>query len=427
MASPQVAQALEKIRTTSSTQPDNRVSSMYDGLLQKVLENSTGSQLTADLQAILGSLLGDSLGIVAARPLLSSFIEALKTIKSSDTKTEVGQQALTLLESRVVSFEEQDASIREMLADVYESEEDWSGAAKVLQGVQLESTQRMTSDDEKAKVWIRITRNFLEEDDTTNAETYLNRAKNVMYKCQDQELKLHFQLSQARILDSKRKFLDACQSYHTLSFYPIIAEEERLRALSAATICAILAPAGPQRSRALARLYKDERSSQVDEFSILEKMFFDRLLTAAEVNAFSKKLAHHQLATTADGSTVLAKAVTEHNLLGASRLYENIVTSDLGSLLDLSAEQAEGYAARMIEQGRLAGRIDQIDQIIYFDGAEGTGEKTAAGQADNVVGRELRRWDSNVQGIAEEVEKVTTLLQNEYPVRVPASQILEPC
>jgi hypothetical protein len=57
--------------------------------------------------------------------------------------------------------------------------------------------------------------------------------------------------------------------------------------------------------------------------------------------------------------------------------------------------------------------------LILFDGGEGTGEKTSSGQADRVVGREVRKWDSNVQGLAEEVEKVTTLLQNQYPVSLP--------
>ena len=67
--------------------------------------------------------------------------------------------------------------------------------------------------------------------------------------------------------------------------------------------CAILAPAGPLRSRALGRLYKDERSPQLDEFGMLEKMFLDRLLAPAEVDKFAQSLSPHQLATTSDGST----------------------------------------------------------------------------------------------------------------------------
>src|SRR5438270_849549 len=65
-----------------------------------------------------------------------------------------------------------------------------------------------------------------------------------------------------------------------VSFEPQVDESERLRCLSAAITCAVLAPAGPQRSRILATLYKDERASQYlpTDFAILEKMHFLRLL-----------------------------------------------------------------------------------------------------------------------------------------------------
>jgi COP9 signalosome complex subunit 4 len=44
-------------------------------------------------------------------------------------------------------------------------------------------------------------------------------------------------------------------------------------------------------------------------------------------------------ATTSDGSTILEHAVIEHNLLAASRLYNNITFSGLGALLEIPAEK----------------------------------------------------------------------------------------
>ena len=314
-----------------------------------------------------------------------------------------------------MSFEEQDATIREIMADAYQEQEEFIEAAKMLQGIQLESSQRKISDDVKVRTWIRICRLYIEEDDTTTAESYLNRAKNLLYKVEDPELNLTFALSQARILDSRRRFLDASSAYHSVSFTPTLAEEERMHALAAAITCAVLAPAGPQRSRSLAKLYKDERAPQVAEFGILEKMFLDRLLSKEEVDRFAANLMPHQLAKTADASTVLAKAVVEHNLLSASRLYNNIGVKELGGLLDLDAEKAEQYAAQMLEQGRLTGWIDQIDGVIFFDGVEGSGEKSQAGKGNKVVGHDLRKWDAKAQGLSEEVERVASILQAEYP------------
>jgi COP9 signalosome complex subunit 4 len=162
-------------------------------------------------------------------------------------------------------------------------------------------------------------------------------------------------------------------------------------------------------------LYKDERASQLGEYGILEKMFLDRLLAPAEVAKFAEDLLPRQLATTSDGSTVLDKAVVEHNLLGASKLYRNIRFEALGELLGLGADKSEETTARMIEQGRLVGRMDQLEWIVWFEGGEASGQK-GSGRAEVVVGKEMRIWGANVQGLAEDVEQVTNALQKEFPM-----------
>ena len=419
MASSTITNSLAKLEDSSTSDRPTG----YLNLLQQIISSSDASSRPSNLSAFIDSILSESLSIVAARPLLGSAVKAISCLEDTDAKISVGTQALQTLTSRVVSFEEQDAAIRELMADAYQEQEDFIEAAKMLQGIQLESSQRKISDDSKVRTWIRICRLYIEEDDTTTAESYLNRAKNLLYKVEDPELNLTFNLSQARILDARRRFLDASSAYHSVSFTAMIGEEERLQTLSAAIKCAVLAPAGPQRSRSLAKLYKDERAPQVVEFGILEKMFLDRLLSKGEVDKFAANLMPHQLAKTADGSTVLAKAVVEHNLLSTSRLYNNIGVKELGGLLDLDAEKAEQYAAQMLEQGRLTGRIDQIDGVIFFDGVEGSGEKTAAGKGNNILWQDLRKWDTKVQGLNEEVERVASMLQGEYPEFAAATMV----
>lgn len=41
----------------------------------------------------------------------------------------------------------------------------------------------------------------------------------------------------------------------------------------------------------------------------------------------------------ADGSTVVERSVTEHNLLAASKVYRNVTLGELGSLLEVPPEQ----------------------------------------------------------------------------------------
>jgi COP9 signalosome complex subunit 4 len=408
MASSHVATALQQLAAASTADKP----AQYTALLQHI--TSASPSPAADLSAYARSLLDDSIGIVVLRPLLAAFVDAFKNVADADAKIDVGETVVALLQSKGAGqYEEQDTALKEALADSYEQIEDYRKSAQTLASINLESTQKSVTPDDKARVWIRIVRCYLEEDDPTSAFTHLNKVKNIIHNVQDQHTRLSFQLSQARIYDSQRAFLDAAGVYHLISQEPIVDEEERLRALGAAIVCAVLAPAGPQRGKMLAKLYKDDRATLTDDFSILEKMFLDRLLSPVEVKTFAGKLEPHHLARTADGSTVLDKAVLEHNLLGVSKLYNNIGFDQLGALLDIDADKAEDYAAKMLEQGRLAGYIDQIDRLIWFEG-EASGERKT-GHAERVVGKELRKWDANVTGLAEEVEKVTTMIQSQYP------------
>ncbi|CAK7244597.1 MAG: hypothetical protein STHCBS139747_006141 [Sporothrix thermara] len=386
-------------------------------ILQDFTSLSGPPTIQGDFIAIGDAVFSKSLGIVAARRVLDQLITTLRSYNDDAVWIAVGDHLLQKLEDAAqhTSLLEQAASLYDLVATAHENNEDYAMAARRLASIPLDSSQRRVSQEDKVRIWVRIMRDYLEVDDSTAAESYLNKLKGVIYDVKDQELNLHYQLSHARISDAKREFLAASKAYHDISYSPAIAEEERLHTLSMAIKCAILAPAGPSRSRVLGRLYKDDRAAGLaDDFSILEKMFLNRLLTPDEVDKFSKSLQPHQLATTADGSTVLAKAVVEHNLLGVSLLYRNIPLDRLASLLGQDAAKAEETTARMVEQGRLLGRIDQIEGLVYFEGGEASGE-TGSGRAEGAVDKELRQWDANVQSLAEEVESISNALQQAYP------------
>jgi len=213
------------------------------------------------------------------------------------------------------------------------------------------------------------------------------------------------------------------------------------RSRSAAVTCAVLAPAGPNRSRILASLYRDERSTELPTYNILSKMFLDHILRSAEVKEFEGTLKSHQLARIAissndqlasaipdDGataaseintstrtgpSTVLDRAVMEHNLLASSKIYNNITFRGLGALLDLTSGAAETMARKMIEQGRLRGSIDQVDKLIWFEERDEDDAQGKAGglgdveQATEDTGAPFtRRWDMQIRMTAANVESI---------------------
>lgn len=83
------------------------------------------------------------------------------------------------------------------------------------------------TDSEKLRVYVRIVRLLLEDEDSVQAETYFNRAQLLVHSTTDRETILQFKLCQARISDYSRKFLEAASRYHELSYIGDIDEEER--------------------------------------------------------------------------------------------------------------------------------------------------------------------------------------------------------
>ena len=233
MASPEVTAALQAIDSASTSEKHHQ----YSSLLQSILANSSPNNMTENLSAFVKSLLAESLGVVALRPIIANFVEHFHNVKDPEAKVDVGKLAIELLGPKGAQYEEQDTHIKEIVADAYEQQDEYVKSAQTLQSISLDSTQKQLSADDKAKVWIRIVRCYLEEDDTTNAFTQLNKIKNVIHSVTDKETRLMFQLSQARIYDSQRAFLDAAQAYYTMSLETSVDEEERLRALSAGINC----------------------------------------------------------------------------------------------------------------------------------------------------------------------------------------------
>jgi len=279
---------------------------------------------------------------------------------------------------------------------LYEGEEEWKEAAKILIAIPLDTGQRVLEPEYKVNIYVKIAQLYLEDDESVQAEAYINRASELIHQCKDEVLKLRYKVCFARIVDYKRQFMKAALRYYELS--QIVPEQERMEALQYSVICAILAAAGPQRSRMLSTLFKDERTSKTDIYPILEKMYLERILRKPEVEKFAKELRPHQTAVLADGSTVLDRAVIEHNLLSASKLYNNITFAELGALLDISPEKAEKVAARMMEEQRLRGSIDQIEKLIIFENSQ----------------ESLSQWDTRIASACNSVNNILETVAAKY-------------
>ncbi|KAF8071124.1 CSN4 [Scenedesmus sp. PABB004] len=354
----------------------------------------------ADLNAFTDHMLSDEVPLVISRALLGTLAAEVGKLPAEVHKA-VATHALSRIAPRGVSFLEQSTSIREQLAELLQGEEQWAKAAQVLAGIDLDSGVRGVEAGYKLSTHIKIAMLYLEDDDHGAAESYIKKASALIAGSKDPVLELQYKTSYARVMDAKRRFIDAAGRYYELSCITArsvgglaVGEDDLIGALSNAITCTILAAAGPQRSRLLSQVYKDERSASLPVWPFLEKVYLERILARDEVEAFAATLKPHQMALLPDGSTVLSKAVMQHNLLSASKLYNNISINELGNLLAVAPERAEQMAAEMIGEGRLRGSIDQVDGLIHFE--------------DSL--EQLVQWDKQVAGACAKVDAILDAL-----------------
>ncbi|CAH7686867.1 expressed protein [Phakopsora pachyrhizi] len=271
----------------------------------------------------------------------------------------------------------------------------------------------------------------------------LNRASLLIPITTDQTIILSFKLSQARIFDSKRRFEEASKKYHEISLTDQdLAHEERSFCLSASMVCAILAKAGPARTRILRDLYRDNRTRELPNFAILSKMFYNQLIRPDELVEFKKTLKTHHLAklnnsfaileeeddddnsnsnddedrrmivgedgesclrkeqVLRDGpETVLDQSIIQHNLLSTSKLYRNISFRALGKYLGLKPFVVESMVRVMIQENQLRAKIDQVlISNVVLSGSnqkDNTSEKSDRKRLIEILPKSIR-WDESI-------------------------------
>jgi len=340
--------------------------------------------------------MSEDVSTIISRPLLKEFALQVSALEKDELHKNVALRALEIIQPRVVGFEEQVHIIRDHLSNVYIKERNYLEGAKILRGIPIDSSQRVLSDEEKATLYVKISQLYLEEDEWVEAEQFINKAS--LINIRDKITNLKYRSCFARILDFKKKFLEASIQYYQLSH--VVPEKERDDVLEAGVICAILAHAGPQRSRILATLYKDDRTSKLQVFPILEKMFMERIIKTEEKDKFNEVLSPHQKEKVGGGErTLLERAIMEHNLLAASKVYNNIRFEDLGNLLNISPDQAERVAAIMITEDRLQGSIDQIKGLIHFKSQNSS---------------DLQLWDGHIESLCSSVNAIIDIISDRY-------------
>ena len=357
------------------------------------------AQNVQESKEFLLQLLQSDLPVPSVRQILSGVVDLMHSL-SNNSMLDLGIYCLELISPRSSSFEEEELKIRDHICDVFCARKDYLSAARILSAINFEGFSRSLTNDSKSDKYIKIAECYLEIGESAFAEQFNAKAANLIENCNEISTKLRYKVCHARILDSKKDFLQASRNYYILSQegkYGVL-ESDLLQLLQCAITCAILAKAGPQRSRLLASLYQDERSTHLENFDILEKLFMQRIIKRPDVEKFSEKLLDHHKALLASGKTVLETAMIEHNIIAISKLYCNLTFQELGDVLQVPAAHAEEYVAQMVQENRIKAILDQRTGIVEFEG-ENEG---------------LNQWEDQINVLCKSVEEIIRDIQLVY-------------
>ena len=133
-----IDEALTKLATDASVDQKTRIE-RYMALLQELLAKAAAPAI----KAFVGHVTSEDCALVVSRQVLLDLAAGLPALAEDALKKEVGTFALEKIQPRVTSFEEQASTIREHLASMYEREEEWAEAAKMLAGIPMDSGIRM--------------------------------------------------------------------------------------------------------------------------------------------------------------------------------------------------------------------------------------------------------------------------------------------
>ena len=102
---------------------------------------------------MVSQVASESTALVISRVVLQEFAVGLKQLEP-EQHVKVAQIAIEKIQPRVVAFEDQISVIREDLSKVFEDNEQYVEAAKILIGIPLESGQRcVLSSESESESW----------------------------------------------------------------------------------------------------------------------------------------------------------------------------------------------------------------------------------------------------------------------------------
>lgn len=290
-----------------------------------------------------------------------------------ETKLKLIDTLRTVTEGKIY-VEVERARLTKILADIKETDGDVTGAASIMEELQVETYGSMDK-REKVELILEQMRLCLAKQDFVRTQIIAKKINIKFFnEAEQQDLKLKYYDLMIR-LDKDSSFIRTSRHYLAVVDSELIVKEteRRQKMMIYAVLYCILSPYDNEQVDMMHNLSKNKLLEELPVFKELLRLFmckelinFDALCTVygAELNTFdifNQETTHGKKCW-----AELKNRLIEHNVRIISNYYTRINLKRMAELLDLSEGECEEYLSRMVNAGTLKVKTDRPAGIIHF-------------------------------------------------------------
>ncbi|XP_046750804.1 26S proteasome non-ATPase regulatory subunit 12 [Diprion similis] len=274
------------------------------------------------------------------------------------------------------------ARLTHRLAQLKEEDGDVTGAATIMQELQVETYGSM-SRREKASLILEQMRLCLAKQDFIRTQII---AKKINIKFFDDEnneetqaLKLKYYDLMMELARHEGWHLQLCRHNRAVLETPTVRDDPKKRhtALSRAVLYLVLAAHEPEQADLTHRLLADKLLDEIPTYKELLRLFVNPELIkwSGLCEIYERDLRATEVFSTGTEEgckrwTELRNRVVEHNIRIMAKYYTKITLTRMAELLDLPVEETESCLCNLVETGVINARTDRPAGVVRFTGAQ---------------------------------------------------------
>jgi len=302
------------------------------------------------------------------------------------------------------------ARLTKLLSSIKEKEGKIAEAADILHELQIETFGSMDK-REKVEFILEQMRLGMAKKDFDKTQIISRKISSKFLNLDENEdLKLRFFNLMVEVSLSGDNYLDICKHYRHIYESKSIQQDEHkvLDVLKHVALFVALSPFGHEQSDLMNRIYADKNMAQLPIYKeLLKCLITDELIQWPIVQqAFRNELAKLSVFQGPHGNnrwSHLQSRVIENNIRVIAKHYDRIRFTRLTQLLDLTADKAEEYFAKMVTEKVIHAKMDRPAGLITFSLPKKPVEV-------------LNEWSSKITTLLSLLEKTNHLITKEEMV-----------